>query len=247
MTRAVFGWPLGIALAAAGAGCSAQAAATPLEEEGEDEMLGHPSGGFLEHARSSLVPFCEGVLVASDVVISSSRCVEEGFWELSFGVGEVGGATIPVDDALVHPLASVDPRHALVALVLSRPVRGVVPAAVAVPEEPPCGTELPSYQVALRGDPAPRYLWTACALEQSDDVLIAMDGFPNCHGDSGAGAFDPTRGDDRVIGWVTAAGHLGPPHPIDDICVTDVELASVAENLEFLDRALALSRYPTAR
>lgn len=230
--------------------CSTAGAERPPPEittQPPTDELRHLAGGFLEHARSPLVPFCLGVLVARDVVVTSARCVDDGWSELSFGIGAVGSATIPVDDAMLHPLAQEDAHHALVALVLARPVLSVAPAEGIVPREVPCGVEIPSYEVALRGASALRSVWTACGLTQRRDVFIAMDGYPNCHGDSGAGVFDGERMDDGVIGWVTAAGHLGPPHPIDDVCVTDVEIASVADNPEFLAAALSLSRTDTAR
>ncbi len=213
------------------------------------EVLVHPSGGFLAHARSSVVPFCHAVLIASDIVVTSAHCAEDGWWELSFGTGDVSQETIPVEDFLLHPLAH-DEHHALVALVLSRPVRRVAPATTVASEALPCGVEIPSYDAALRGDRGERRVWTACALESSEPsprtIFVATDGTPSCHGDRGAGAFAPGSGPDRVIGWVTAVGMLGPPHPIDDACVTDVEIASASENLDFLDEARALSRFPAA-
>jgi hypothetical protein len=206
--------------------------------------LVHPTGGWLEHERSPLIPFCHAVLIAPDVVVTSSRCADDGWDELSFGVGEAGSASTPVVAAWRHPLAAEDPRHALIALRLESPISGVEPAQLATPEEPPCGVELPTYQVALRGEEGARRIWTACGLDaegEPDGVLVAMEGYPNCHGDSGAGAFVP--GDrDRVIGWVTGAGFLGPRHPEHEVCVTSVELATVAANREFLDEARARSR-----
>lgn len=211
-------------------------------------QLPHQAGGFLEHARSPLVPFCHAVLIAPDVVVTAARCVDDGWWELSFGVGEVGGEMIAVDEAMLHPFAADGPGHALVALRLEHPVRGVVPAIAMVPEEVPCGVEIPSYDVVLRGEEGTRHIWTACGLEpatgEEGNLFVAMDGYPNCHGDSGAGAFDAREDGDHIIGWVTGAGHLGAPHPIDEICVTDVELASAADNMDFLTAALALSHVP---
>jgi hypothetical protein len=236
---------LAVGLAMVVSACTAHAEGALPSTESNSSALGHPSAGYLEHARSPLVPFCHGVLVAPDVVVTSAVCVEDGWWELSFGVGEVGTERIPVDEAFIHPLAD-DPRHGLAALVLERAVRGVEPASLMDPDGTPCGVEIPSYEVALRGDDAERSVWTACGLapdeEEGAEVFVMTDGYPNCHGDSGAGAFVPDSGAEHVIGFVTRAGHLGPPHPLDPICVTDVELASVRENRTFLDEAIALSR-----
>jgi hypothetical protein len=211
--------------------------------------VAHPTGGYLEHERSPLSPYCHAVLIAPDVVVTASRCAEDGWSELSFGIGEVGGETIPVDAVMYHPEAGEDRGHALVALVLEHPVAGIEPALTAIPEAVPCGVELPSYEIARRGDAAPRHVWTACAIDSEDEqdvesVFLAMDGYPNCHGDSGAGAFlgGPAGTEDRVIGWVTGAGHYGSRHPVDSICVTHVELATVADNLDFLAAARERSR-----
>lgn len=251
------------------AGCAPAAAARPPSAQAagpqapsgsaavgaSSALVPHPSGGWIEHARSPLVPFCHGVLIAPDVVVTSARCADDGWDELSFGVGDAGEgeAAIPVVAVVRHPLAAEEPAHALIALVLERPVDGVSPAELALTEEPPCGVELPSYQVAARGQDGERHVWSACALgdgsedgseSTSGEVLLAMEGYPNCHGDNGAGAFlaAPQGGRDRVIGWVVGAGHLGATHPEHPVCVTSVVLATVADNLDLLGDALARSR-----
>lgn len=239
-------WPSVAIVAVAFAGCGgAGAAGDPSEPlEAPTQALAHPTGGWLEHARSPLVPFCHAVLIAPDVVVTSSRCADDGWDELAFGVGASGTASIPVVAALRHPMAVEDPQHALIALVLEGPVAGVEPAQLVEPQLPPCGVELPTYRVALRGEESDRRIWTACALDvegERDGVLVAMEGYPNCHGDSGAGAFVPGERD-RVMGWVTGAGFLGPRHPEHEVCVTSVELATVQANRAFLDDARARSR-----
>lgn len=212
-------------------------------QEPVEAAFAHPTGGWLEHARSPLVPFCHAVLVAPDVVVTAARCADDGWDELSFGVGQSGSASVPVIDVVRHPLAAEDPRHGLIALLLEGPVTGVEPAELTQPDQAPCGVELPTYQIAQRGEEGARRIWTACGVDdegQRGGTLLAMEGYPNCHGDSGAGAF--IAGDrDRVIGWVTGAGFLGPQHPEHDVCVTSVELATVEANRDFLDEAIARS------
>lgn len=226
-----------IALGAWG-GCAGAEASPPAL--GEAPVIAHAAGGWLEHARSPIVPFCQAVLVAPDVVVSAARCADEGWHELSFGVGEATGATIPVVAASRHPLAAEDAAHALIALVLERAVPDVAPARLEAPREPPCGVELPTYRAVLRGEAGERSLWTACALEESTR-LVAMEGYPSCHGESGAGAFEPGALG-GVIGWVTSAGRDGPRHPEHEICVTSVGLATVGANLAWLEAARARSR-----
>lgn len=205
--------------------------------------IAHPAGGWLEHARSPIVPFCQAVLIAPDVVVSASDCADEGWYELSFGVGEPSGPSIPIVAATRHPLAAGDPAHALVALVLAHPVSSIAPARLEEPARTPCGVELPTYRPTIRGEPGARDVWTACPADEAESgsVLIAREGHPSCHGESGAGAFLSGAPDD-VIGWVTSAGRDGPPHPEHEICVTSVGLATVGANRAWLDQALARSR-----
>ncbi|WP_157070053.1 trypsin-like serine protease [Sandaracinus amylolyticus] len=232
-----------IALVTCG-GCATEDA--PIAEVAEAApIVAHAAGGWIEHARSPLVPYCHGVLVAPDVVVTASNCADEGWYELSFGVGDAGDPSIPVAAAMWHPMAGEDPRHALVALVLERPVEGVTPASLEALQAMPCDVELPTYMVTARGTEGDRKIWTACGLEPESEsdvpTLVAMEGYPNCHGDSGAGAF--VRGArDRVIGWVTTAGRLGPVHPEHEVCVTSVGLATVAANVDFLELARERSR-----
>lgn len=239
------GWIGAIALIGGCTATVAPAAQSIDPDDGGPEParaeLAHAAGGFFEHDRSPLVPYCHGVLVAPDVVVTSSTCVADGWFELSFGVGEPGAAdTVRAERLIEHPLGEGDPRHAIVALVLERAVPGVAPAELVPVDEMPCDVELPTYTVVLRGEIAPRAIWRACAAAEPD-ALVLMEGSPNCHGDSGAGAFlGGSRAD--LIGWVTTAGHLGPQHPIDDVCVTSVGLATVAANRDFLDSARELSR-----
>jgi hypothetical protein len=214
--------------------------------------LARPSGGYLEHARSPITPFCHAVLVAPDVVVAAAACAEDGWLELSFGVGELGGDTIPVDGVMFHPDGD-DPAHALVALRLARPIDDAPPAVLGAASDArdsksptdrdDCGVQLPSYSFVLRGEPGERAIWTACAIGNDAADLVAIVGHPNCHGDAGAGAYAAEAGD-VVIGWVTGAGHLGAPHPVSDVCVTSVRLATVEANLEFLDAARHWSRSP---
>ena len=225
-----------IALGTCG-GCAGEA----VSRAPEAPMIAHVAGGWLEHARSPIVPFCQGVLIAPDVVVSAARCADEGWHELSFGVGEATGETIPVVSVLRHPLAAEDPAHALIALVLERAVTGVAPARLEAPAEAPCGVELPTYRATLRGEEGARTLWTACPLDDDTSRLVAMEGYPSCDGQSGAGAFVPGSRDD-VIGWVTSAGRDGPAHPEHEICVTSVGLATVGANRAWLAEALARSR-----
>jgi len=101
----------------------------------------------------------------------------------------------------------VRPRHSLYR-EYSRsgwePVRGIVPATTMVPDETPCGVEIPSYEVALRGRPAARHIWTACGLPpeaEGERVFVSVDGHPNCHGHCGAGGLPPRAGTDPVD-WI---------------------------------------------
>lgn len=243
MSRGKQGWVAILALAGA---CASPVGADVGVEDDEvpepaEPALVHATGGYFEHARSPLVPFCHGVLIAPDVVVTAANCAADGWFELSFGIGEPGASsTVAVDQIIEHPLGSADPAHAIVALVLAKPVVDVVPADVLEVDEMPCDVELPTYEVVLGGDIARRSIWRACGASEPGS-LVAVDGFPNCHGDSGAGAF-LSGPRDRVIGWVTGAGHLGPQHPVHEACVTSVQLATVAANREFLAQARARTR-----
>lgn len=176
---------------------------------------------------SYIRPWCGGVLVAPDVVITSADCV------LGVRASHLEIGTMAPGIAEEHAVARVvelelDPRIA--ALVLEHPVEGIEPASIAVPEEDECGVQSVSYLfVAEPEAPLSRWVWSGCYTAETSAVE-PFEGEPNCHGDNGAPVFDE---EGAVIGVVVAASNR-------EGCVDEVILAGPGSGA--YDEALELSR-----
>jgi hypothetical protein len=192
-----------------------------------------PAAGWIELDSSPITPWCGAVLVAPDVVVTSTSCVQA--WDKGFlhvGFGEVGRAPLVDVEAVLLQKDAAQPEYALAALRLAEPVRGVTPVdlASAPLHRALCGVQSVAYQYVLDGDPSERWSWQGCV--GTDAWLAAKTGAPNCHGDIGAGAFVPSG---ALLGIVVDARTEG-------LCSREERLATVADNEAFFDAALDLSR-----
>lgn len=187
----------------------------------------HPAAIHILVADSFIRPWCGGVLVAPDVVVTSATCVSG----VDVSLLEIGTMVPGVRGE--HDVARVveldrDPR--IVALVLEQPLEGVEPASIGDPERDRCGVQSVSYRyVAGPEAPLSRWVWAGCYTAETHAVE-PFDGEPNCHGDNGAPVFD-AGGD--VIGVVVAASGR-------DVCIDEVVLAGPDSGA--YDEALELSR-----
>jgi hypothetical protein len=188
--------------------------------------LAHAAAVHILHDDSFIRPWCGGVLVAPDVVITSAACV----FDVRASHLEVGTMVAGIDEehavAQIAPLER-DPR--IVALVLEQPIEGIEPASVAVPEGDECGVQSVSYLYVGPDAPLSRWVWSGCYTEETAAVE-PTDGEPNCHGDNGAPVFDE---DGDVIGVVVEASGR-------EACVDEVILAGPGSGA--YDEALELSR-----
>lgn len=187
----------------------------------------HPAAIHILLEGAVIRPWCGGVLVAPDVVITAADCV------LGMDVSELEIGTMVSGDHGEHAVERVveldrDPR--LAALVLDRPVEGVEPASIGDPEPDRCGVQSVSYLFVAGPDaPLSRWVWSGCYTAKTH-VVEPSDGAPNCHGDTGAPVFDEAG---AVIGVVVAAsGH--------EVCIDEVILAGPDSGA--FDEALELSR-----
>jgi hypothetical protein len=198
-----------------------------LRPEALSTSLAHAAAVHLLHDDSFIRPWCGGVLVAPDVVITSAACV----LDVRASHLEIGTMVPGIDEE--HAVAQIvalerDPRIA--ALVLEHPIEGIEPASVAVPEGDECGVQSVSYLYVGEPDaPLSRWVWSGCYTEETAAVE-PTEGEPNCHGDNGAPVFDEA-GD--VIGVVVAASGR-------EACVDEVILAGPGSGA--YDEALELSR-----
>jgi hypothetical protein len=187
----------------------------------------HPAAIHILLDDAFIRPWCGGVLVAPDVVVTAANCaagVSASRLEIGTMIPGVHGEHAVEQ---VAPLAR-DPR--LVALVLEEPVEGVEPASIARLEDDECGVQSVSYLYVAGPDaPLSRWVWSGCYTAETHAVE-PVRGEPNCHGDSGAPVFDE---DGDMIGVVVAAsGH--------DVCIDELTLAGPESGA--YDEALELSR-----
>ncbi len=188
----------------------------------------HGAAGYLVLDDSPIEPWCGGVLVAPDVVMTSSACVE------GHGTSRVAvGFSLP-NDGVLHEVdrtvvLDADPR--LAALLLASPVEDIAPARVGELARSRCDVDSVSYRYVTGDDISDRWVWTGC-FEAEGAALVPDDGGPNCHGDSGAPAFSR----DALVGIVVGASGAAP-------CVERVVLAVPSEDDAFAE-ALELSDAP---
>lgn len=176
---------------------------------------------------STIVPWCSGVLVAPDVVVTASSCLATGHpWTLGVGVG------IPdreVEFAIEQTVTMhSDPRVS--ALRLSAAVTEIDPASIEAAATDVCGVQSISYLYVVDGTPSKRWAWSGC-LDVATSELTPGLGEPNCHGDAGAPAFS-RHGD--LLGIVVGAR-------FGSSCVDALELAIPRPGGPF-EEAIALSR-----
>jgi hypothetical protein len=186
----------------------------------------HAAAGYLVLDDSPIEPWCGAVLVAPDVVLTSSACVE-GRGTSRLGVGFAlpnSGSSLGTETAVV---LDADPR--LAALVLASPVDEIEPASVGAMDRDRCDVDSVSYLYVTGDDVSERWVWTGC-FDADSARLVPDDGGPNCHGDSGAPAFSAS-GD--LVGLVVGASGGSP-------CIESVSLAVLAHSDAF-DEALELS------
>jgi hypothetical protein len=189
-------------------------------------IYAHEAAAYLVLDDSVVAPWCGGVLVAPDVVMTASACIEgRGTSRLAVGLLiPNAGPDLAVEQAVV---LDADPR--LAAVVLAAPVEDLEPASVATMDNNRCDIDSVSYLYVAGDDVSDRWVWTGC-FEPDTAALVPDDGGPNCHGDSGAPAFS-ARGD--LIGIVVGASGGSP-------CIDSVTLAVPTEGGAF-EEALDLS------
>jgi len=196
-----------------------------------DRHMLHPASAWLDHAESPIMPWCGAVLVAPDVAVTAARCVDG--WDKSYldlGFGGIESTVYEIAEIVVQ--REVEPReHALAAVRLAQPVRGVDPVELTLPRGEVCDVQSVSYVYVLRGEDSSRGVWSGCL---SQGELRATRGSPNCHGDMGVGAF---LADGSLAGVAIDAWSEGG-------CVPGHRIATVADNEAFFDLALELSRPP---
>lgn len=172
---------------------------------------------------SVISPWCSGVLVAPDVVLTATSCVEgRGGHRLS--TGSTTGEVVGVD--------SVETLHRderLSALVLETPPRGVEPADVVELTTERCDVHSLSYLFVPTGEPVEWWTWSGCYTPQTH-ALSVVDGAPNCHGDAGAPAY---AGSDGLVGVVVGS-------TVEETCVNAVVLAGPESGA--FEEAMSLSR-----
>lgn len=190
--------------------------------------IAHPASGWMEIERSPLVPWCGAVLIAPDVALTATDCLQGVYRdEISAGFGN------PERDRAI-PVIEVEalPGDRLVALVLEEPVVGVEPASF-TPVSPTCDTTGISYEHTVRGESVERWTWSGCVDPSTElPTLKVEQGQPNCHGEGGAGVFSNAE----LVG-VVIGGH-GPG------CIDTVEMATLATDAAAIERALDRSAPP---
>lgn len=196
-----------------------------------DREMQLPASAWMDHEDSPIMPWCGAVLVAPDVVVTAARCVEG--WDKSYmnlGFGRIQSTVYPIAEIVLQ--RDIEPReHALAALRLAEPVRGVDPVELALPQGQVCNAQSVSFVYVLRGEESSRDVWSGCL---NGGELRATAGAPNCHGDMGVGVFLP---DGSLAGVAVDAVSEGG-------CVPGHRIATVADNEAFFDLALELSQPP---
>jgi hypothetical protein len=210
------------------------------DQVAEDPSIPLEAAGWVDHEDSLIVPWCGAVLVAPDVAVTATRCVDgwsKGY--LHVGFGGVSGPSHAVAEVVIEgdAIPEMEPRiHGLAALRLEEPVFGVVPVDLDAGVVEACDVETVAYEYMLRGDEGDRWTWAGCL---RDGALMATRGAPNCHGDMGAGAFL----ENGALAGVAVDAKT--EHWSTDGCMLGHRLATVAEHERFFELALDLSRVTT--
>jgi hypothetical protein len=204
--------------------------------------------GYLDYPPSLVVPWCQALLVARDVVVTAAHCVRDiDVTALTFTVGKNAGdeAGRPaarrhrgVVAVITHDRAG-DWRHDLAVLQLDGPISAAAPARLGHDAAPDGRLQALAYKFVPRGQLITRRPWAGEAQGNYDPITVfPTEGEPACHGDSGAAAIDAAG---EVQGFVSGGGFEGPRTDRGG-CLHTIKLASVADNQDFLEQALARLR-----
>ena len=210
----------------------ASAIATLGADADEIELPPLAASGRVENADSPITPWCDAVLIAPDVAVTSTHCIEGRYAEL-FTVS-FGDPARPRTANVVEILDDLDPDRRFTALVLATPIADVEPASLHADVPRRCGFDAISHVHAdkrVKGNVPSRWIWSGCL---DGDILEARHGKPNCHGDQGSGVF----ADGALIGMTFGPGHFEP----DMLCSNEVRVVTVRKAERFFDAALAASR-----
>lgn len=190
-----------------------------------------PSAVYLLNADSPIVPWCSGVLIAPDVVVTSSTCADP--WNVAaMSVGfDTPNRGAEIDIVKVVRL-DADPR--VTAVILDGPVGDVEPVSVVALEEDRCDVASISYLFAHEDDPSDRRDWTGCYQARTHTVT-PTHGEPNCHGDAGA----PVYSEPGVVAGIVVGAHSST-----ETCIDSVQLAVPFDGGPF-EEAMALSSAPS--
>ena len=193
------------------AGDDDDAASRTQNAEARDGELPFASSGWLDFDDGAVKPWCGAVLVAPDVAVTATGCVEgRDPRAFSVGFGSIDAEGIPA--ARIETLKATPE---LTAVILRSPVGDIDPAPIALEPERGTAVESVSYLFVPRygfSEPSQRWTWTGRLDAESVEVL---GGAPNCHADPGAGVFDELG---HLVGIVI--GGEG-----QDICVDTLHLA----------------------
>lgn len=181
------------------------------EVDGPDAAEPLPFAGWLDVEVSPVVPWCGVTLIAPDIAVTAAGCFNENVYgrvTTSFG-------GVEREAHEVREVVALQGHTSLVALVLDPPVVDIEPAKSTEATEG-CAFESISYLHGSRDAEGGRWSWSGCLTEGSR--LTPEHGEPNCHGDLGAGVFDP---EGKLVG-ITIATDPGP------VCAAALLLAPTA-------------------
>jgi V8-like Glu-specific endopeptidase len=246
-------------------------ATTELPDSNDAPIVGgietdaYPAIGFLaaygegDGMRIESSSRCTGSLIAPDVVLTAAHCLGSiaPWWKnkgytykgLFFGVGLEGAeATVyEVKEEQSHPEHTKYVRHDIGYVILKTPVRGITPLKVRrTAATASCNYVATGYGIATPGYSAHsrrtaavttgRKALNVCAHLQNEDVIAVSSSHGEvCNGDSGGPL--RIRGTRYIVG-VLGQGE-GKPCQSNNVDF----YAPISKNLEFVDRALAASRF----
>lgn len=239
------GWGLLVSLAVLTAGGCAESepivAEPPLAVE-------HAALGYLDVRDAVVTPWCSGVLVAPDVVLTAARCVEKLHPEqVRFGVGAATpagaqGGLYGVSRILLHR-DRADWQHNLAALILQTPIANVPPSAMGLDmvDSKPQRLESITYTYVNRGEASVRSLWAGESRPDGGALaVVPTEGQPTCLCVNGAGMVDEAG---RLLGLISTGARNVEGAPAA-FCASAFNLATVANNRDFVSQALRASGVP---